>query len=42
MEVESAVAESVRVTKDGMKYDAACKRVLSNKVILAHIMKACV
>ena len=42
MEVESAVAESVRVTKDGMKYDAACKRVLSNKVILAHIMKSCV
>lgn len=41
MEEEKKLAEDISVTSDKSKYDAACKRLLANKVILAWIMKEC-
>ncbi len=41
MEEETTLAQGLRVTDDSAGYDAACKRVLSEKAILARIMKAC-
>ena len=41
MEEERTIAQGLRVTRDSAGYDAACKRVLSEKAILARIMKAC-
>ena len=41
MEIETTIAQDVRITEDKAKYDAACKRLLSEKVILAWIMKSC-
>jgi len=38
---ETTVAQGLRATDDSAGYDAACKRVLSEKAILARIMKAC-
>ncbi len=38
---ETTIAKSLYVTDDSVGYDTACKRVLSEKVILARIMKAC-
>ena len=35
------MAQGLRTTDDSAGYDAACKRVLSEKAILARIMKAC-
>ena len=35
------MAQGLHVTDDSVGYDAACKRVLSEKAILARIMKAC-
>lgn len=39
--VETTVSQGLRVTADESSYDAACKRLLSEKAILARIMKAC-
>lgn len=39
--VETTVSQGLRVTANKSAYDAACKRVLSEKAILARIMKAC-
>lgn len=41
MEVENTLAKNI--TSAGVKasYDAACKRLLANKAILAWIMKSC-
>ena len=41
MEVNSPIAEDIRVTDQNAQYDAACKRLLSEKIILAWIMKSC-
>ena len=42
METETTVAKKIRVLDDKARYDAACKRLLSERIILAWIMKACV
>ena len=41
VEVETTIAQGLHTTDDSAGYDAACKRVLSEKAILARIMKAC-
>ena len=41
MEDETTMAQGLHATDDSAGYDAACKRVLSEKAILARIMKAC-
>ncbi len=41
MEIETMIAQGLHTADDNAKYDAACKRVLSEKVILARIMKSC-
>jgi len=38
---EPTIAQGLHITDDSAGYDAACKRVLSEKAILARIMKAC-
>lgn len=35
MEVNSPIAEDIRVTDQNAQYDAACKKLLSEKIILA-------
>lgn len=42
MEVETTLAHNISSAKDKASYDAACKRLLANKTILAWIMKSCV
>ncbi len=39
--LETTIAQGLHVADEGAGYDAACKRVLSEKAILARIMKAC-
>ena len=41
MEVETTLAESIRTMDKSAQYDAACKRLLAIKIILAWIMKSC-
>ena len=41
MDEKTTMAQGLHSTDDGASYDAACKRVLSEKAILARIMKAC-
>lgn len=41
MELETTLSQKIRIAKDNSDYDAACKRLLSEKVILAWIMKNC-
>ena len=41
MDGETTIAQGLYVTDDSAGYDAACKRVLSEKAILARIMKSC-
>ena len=41
MDIETTAAQGLHVTDDSAGYDAACKRVLSEKAILARIMKSC-
>jgi len=41
LEVETTVAQGLHAADASAQYDAACKRVLSEKAILARIMKAC-
>uniref|UniRef100_UPI0040560606 hypothetical protein n=1 Tax=Agathobacter sp. TaxID=2021311 RepID=UPI0040560606 len=41
MNIETTIARNIRAADDGAKYDAACKRLLSEKIILAWIMKHC-
>lgn len=38
---ETTIAQGIHATNDSAGYDTACKRVLSEKAILARIMKAC-
>lgn len=41
LDEETTISQGLHTTDDSAGYDAACKRVLSEKVILARIMKAC-
>lgn len=41
MEVETTIAEDIRITDKNAQLDAACKRLLAIKIILAWIMKSC-
>ena len=41
MEVETTLAKGIHAASENAQYDAACKRVLSDKYILAWIMKSC-
>lgn len=41
MEVENTLAKNITIADNKAAYDAACKRLLANKVILAWIMKSC-
>ena len=41
MTAETTVAESIRIVDAKAAYDAACKRALAEKIILAWIMKHC-
>ena len=41
MEIETTLAKYLRTAKGNAAYDAACKRLLANKSILAWIMKSC-
>ena len=39
MITETTLAETIRITNPNPKYDNACKRMFSEKILLAHIMK---
>lgn len=39
--IDTPIAEDIHATDKSAQYDAACKRLLSQKIILAWIMKAC-
>ena len=41
MEVNTPIADDIHATDQNAQYDAACKRLLSQKIILAWIMKSC-
>lgn len=41
MRIETSLAKNIRIADDKAKYDASCKRLLSEKMILAWIMKSC-
>lgn len=41
IKVENTLAKHISAAGDGAAYDAACKRLLANKIILAWIMKSC-
>lgn len=41
MTAETTVATSIRIADEKSAYDAACKRVLAEKIILAWVMKYC-
>lgn len=41
MEINTAIAEDIQATDQNAQYDAACKRLLSERIILAWIMKSC-
>ena len=41
MEINTPIAEDIHATDQNAQYDAACKRLLSQKIILAWIMKSC-
>jgi len=41
MDVETTIAKNIRIADENAKYDNACKVLLSEKIILAWIMKSC-
>lgn len=41
MDSPTAIAQAIHTTEGNSAYDAACKKILSNKIILAWIMKSC-
>ena len=41
MEIENILAKNITAAGEKATYDAACKRLLANKIILAWIMKSC-
>jgi len=42
MDSDTTIASGIQATDGNARYDAACKRLLSEKIILAWIMKQCV
>jgi len=42
MEVNTTLADELKTFQDKIQYDNACKRVLSDKALLAYILKTCV
>jgi hypothetical protein len=42
MEVENTLSKNITSAGDNASYDASCKRLLANKIILAWIMKSCI
>lgn len=42
MTIETTISKSIKASADMAKYDAACKRLLAEKIILAWIMKNCI
>lgn len=40
--MDATIAKGIRAADENAAYDAACKRLLSEKIILAWIMKSCV
>ena len=41
MEMQSSLSSGINAAREKADYDAACKRLLSEKIILAWIMKSC-
>ena len=41
VKVENILAKNISSAGDKASYDAACKRLLANRVVLAWIMKSC-
>ncbi len=41
MNTDTIIAQTICVADEKASYDAACKRLLSEKIILAWIMKNC-
>lgn len=41
MDSPTAIAQALHTTEGNSAYDEACKRLLSQKIILAWIMKSC-
>ena len=41
MNIHTTIAKNIRMADEKASYDAACKRLLSEKIILAWIMKNC-
>lgn len=41
MEIETSISKNIRTAGNNADYDAACRRLLSEKIILAWIMKNC-
>ena len=41
METENNISKTIDVTEEKAKFDASCKKLLSFKIILAHILKSC-
>ena len=41
MELETTLSQTIRTAGSNADYDAACKRLLSEKIILAWIMRNC-
>lgn len=42
MKAENTLAKNITSAGDNASYDAACKRLLANRIILAWIMKSCI
>ena len=42
MEQRTSIASGIEVTQESLDYDASCKRILSEKIVLAWILKSCV
>lgn len=42
MEIENTLAKNITAAGEKAAYDASCKRLLANKIILAWIMKSCI
>lgn len=39
---ETTLAQALTITDQKSNYDASCKRLLAQKIILAFILKACI
>ena len=41
MEIQSSLSSGINAAREKADFDAVCKRLLSEKIILAWIMKSC-